>query len=220
MSAAPVQATLDYLFHLPPTAGDGTTVAVLLHGRGSHKGDLQGLQPLLPEAWAVVTPEAPFPAGAWGYGSGSAWYRYEKEDRVVEETLGQSLSKLDQFLGELPQVLGFQPGRLILGGFSQGGTVSLAYALSRSESVEAVLNFSGFLVASAELDETGGTPPSTPIFWGHGVSDPAIPIALAEKGRGRLRRAGAKLITRDYRIGHWIAAEEVAEAVAAVERAG
>jgi phospholipase/carboxylesterase len=216
----PIQAALDYLLHLPPAAGDGGTVAVLLHGRGSDKGDLQGLQPLLPEAWAVVTPAAPFPAGAWGYGSGSAWYRYEGEDRVVEETLGESLSKLDQFLGELPQVLGFRPGRVLLGGFSQGGTVSLAYALSRPESVEAVLNFSGFLVASAELDERGDAPPSTPIFWGHGTGDPAIPMALAEKGRNRLRRAGATLVARDYPIGHWIAAEEVEEAVATVEQAG
>jgi len=175
---------------------------------------------MLPEPWAVVTPEAPFPGAAWGYGPGSAWYRYAEQDRVVQETLDESLLKLDQFFAELPQVLGFKPGRLILGGFSQGGTVALAYALSRPKSVAAVLNFSGFLVDSAELDETGDAPPTTPIFWGHGSGDPAIPIALAEKGRNRLRRAGANLAAHDYPIGHWIAAEEIEEAVALVERAG
>ena len=213
MNVVPHGAVLDYLLHRPATAEDGTTVAVLLHGRGSNKADLQGLQPLLPESWVVVTPEAPFPASNWGYGGGSAWYRYLEEDRVVAETLEESLAKLEQFLGELPEILGFQPGRLILGGFSQGGTVSLAYALSRPGSVSAVLNFSGFLVASAELDETGESPPTTPIFWGHGLGDPAIPISLAEVGRSRLRRAGASLVARDYRIGHWIAAEEIEEAV-------
>jgi phospholipase/carboxylesterase len=213
MNVRPTGAVFDYEVHRPAGSGDGTTIAVLLHGRGSNKRDLQGLQPLLPESWVVVTPEAPFPGSAWGYGPGSAWYRYVEEDRVVAETLEESLTKLDQFLGELPEVVGFQPGRLILGGFSQGGTVSLAYALSHPRSVASALNFSGFLVASAELDETGGSPPVTPIFWGHGLSDPAIPISLAERGRDRLRRAGAKLVAKDYSIGHWIAAEEIEEAL-------
>jgi phospholipase/carboxylesterase len=194
-------------------------VAVLLHGRGSHKRDLQSLQPRLPEAWSLVTPEAPFPGAVWGYGQGSAWYRYVEEDRVVPETLAESHAKLDQLLAELAEIVGFQPGPLILGGFSQGGTTSLSYALSRPGSASAVLNFSGFLVAGVDLDESGASPPNVPIFWGHGVSDPAIPISLAEVGRSRLRRARAKLMARDYRIGHWIAAEEVDAAVAMVEEA-
>jgi len=214
MSTPPAQASLDYLIHRPPTAADGSTVAVLLHGRGSHKGDLQGLQPMLPASWTVVTPEAPFPSAPWGYGDGSAWYRYVEDDRVVPETLDQSLAKLDDFLGELTRVVGFQPGSIVLGGFSQGGTTSLAYALSRPGAVAVALNFSGFLVEDAALDESGSAPPETPIFWGHGVADPAIPITLADKGRARLRNAGAKLVAEDYRIGHWIVAEEVEAAVA------
>jgi len=218
MSDTQPQTSLDYLVHRADTAGDGSPVVVLLHGRGSHKGDLMGLQPMLPASWTVVTPEAPFPSSAWGYGAGSAWYRYVEDDRVVPETLEQSLTKLDRFLADLPDVLGFQPGRLVLGGFSQGGTTSLAYALSRPASVASVLVFSGFLVADAVLDESGKAPPVTPVFWGHGVADEAIPITIAQKGRERLRRAGARLVAEDYGIGHWIVAEEVADAVAAVER--
>jgi phospholipase/carboxylesterase len=217
MSKAAAPAALDYILHRPTGATDGGTVAVLLHGRGSDKGDLQGLRTLLPEGWSVITPEAPFPGAPWGYGPGSAWYRYLEDDRVVVETLDESLSKLDQFLAQVPVLVGFRPGRLVLGGFSQGGTTSLAYALSRPDSVAAVLNFSGFLVSHAALDESGSRPPITPIYWGHGVGDPAIPIGLAEAGRSRLRKARAELVAENYRIGHWIAAEEVAAAVSMVE---
>jgi len=210
------QTTLDYVLHRPDTAADGDTVAVLLHGRGSDRRDLQGLRPLLPAEWTLVTPEAPFPGSLWGYGPGSAWYRYIADDRVDDETLGESLAKLGDFLAGLRDVVAFTPGRVILGGFSQGGTTSLAYALANPGAVAAVLNFSGFLVSSATLDESGASPPPTPIFWGHGVADPAIPISLAETGRSRLRHAGANLTARDYRIGHWIAEEEVASAVAMV----
>lgn len=210
-------SALDFLLHRADSAADGSTVAVLLHGRGSNKADLQGLRPLFPETWTLLTPEAPFPGALWGYGQGSAWYRYIEDDLVVPETLQESLGTLDQLLEDLPEIVGFRPGRIILGGFSQGGTTSLAYALSRPGSVSVVLNFSGFLAAEVDLDETGASPPDVPIFWGHGVGDPAIPIALAEKGRSRLRHAGAKLTARDYRIGHWIAEEEVERAVEMVE---
>ena len=110
---------------------DAATVAVLLHGRGSHRGDLQAIRPLLPEDWFLVTPQAPHPGHPWGYGPGWAWYRYVRDDEVDEVSLRQSLDALDAFLDALPERLGFTPGRVVLGGFSQGGTTSMAYGLTR-----------------------------------------------------------------------------------------
>ena len=116
---------LDHELSRPGGAAEGDTVAVLLHGRGSHKGDLQGLRSRLPDDWTVVTPQAPHPGGPWGYGPGWAWYRYLEEDRVEASTLEAGLDALHGFLDDLPDLLGFLPGRLVLGGFSQGGTVSM-----------------------------------------------------------------------------------------------
>jgi phospholipase/carboxylesterase len=213
------EGALDFVRSGPEAPGDGATVAVLLHGRGSDMHDLQGLGTHLPADWVLVTPQAPFSAAAWGYGGGGAWYRYREEDRLYLDTLDESLGKLEAFFAELPALLGLEPGRLVMGGFSQGGTVSLAYALTRPGAVASALNFSGFLAAHVELDASGAAPPETPIFWGHGLGDPAIPFALAERGRNRLRRAGARLEARDYRIGHWIVPEEVEAAVGMVDAA-
>ena len=201
----------------PDSPEGGDTVAVLLHGRGSHRGDLQAMRPLLPESWFLVTPQAPHPGHPWDYGPGWAWYRYVADDRVVEDTLEQSLAALDAFLSELPSIMGREPGRLVLGGFSQGGTTSMAYALSRPGRVAAALNFSGFLADSVTVSFAGLSPKTTPVFWGHGVRDPNIPIDLAVRGRQRLEAAGVPLTSRDYEIGHWMVPEEVAEAVALVE---
>lgn len=194
-------------------ARDGSPVAVLLHGRGSHRGDLQGLGSRLPDAWTLVTPQAPHPGEAWGYGPGWAWYRYLAEDRVDGESLERSLEALDAFLDTLPATVGFTPGPLILGGFSQGGTVSMAWAFTRPGRATAALNFSGFLVDGPLLDGDVLSPRSTPVFWGHGLQDPAIPHALAERGRARLTGAGVPHQGRDYPIGHWIAPDEVEDAV-------
>src|SRR5688500_3530433 len=124
---------------------DPSTVVVLLHGRGSDRFDLLGLRRGLPPEVTIVTPEASFPGSPWGYGPGWAWYRYLGEDRPDPETFSESQRQLGEFLSSLPDLLNFKPGHLVVGGFSQGGTMSLAYGLSKPGAVTAVLNFSGFL---------------------------------------------------------------------------
>lgn len=208
---------LGYDLSRPPELEDGATVAVLLHGRGSHRGDLQALRPHLPDDWALVTPQAPHPGHPWGYGPGWAWYRYVAEDRLVDETLEVSLGALHTFLDSLPRLLGVEPGRIVLGGFSQGGTTSLAYGLTQPGRVAAALNFSGFLADSTVIPAERMTSDTTPLFWGHGLRDPAIPHTLAVRGRGTLAEHGVSVETRDYDIGHWIDPQEVADAVAFVE---
>lgn len=211
---------LDFDLTVPHGSADGATVAVLLHGRGSHKGDLQALAPVLPREWIIVTPQAPYSGEEWGYGPGWAWYRYVAENRLVPETLAESLTLLDGFMSSLEATVGVTPGRVVLGGFSQGGTTSVAYALSRPGSVTAAWNLSGFLAASVELPGGKAASGATPIFWGHGTRDPNIPFSLAVAGRDALRAAGVPLVAMDYPIGHWILPDEIHDAVAMVESIG
>ena len=198
---------------LPENARDGLPVLLLLHGRGSHRGDLQALRPHLPPGWALVTPQGPHPGQPWGYGPGWAWYRYLADDRVDTDTLEHSLGQLSAFVQDLPTHLGVAPGRIAIGGFSQGGTISLAWALRNGGDVP-VLNFSGFLIDSPVVPTDPTAVAGQRVFWGHGHRDPAIPFALAEKGRQTLRAGGARLEAKDYEIGHWIAPEEIADAMA------
>lgn len=203
--------TLQHLKRVSERACDGAPVLVLLHGRGSHMEDLQGLTGVLSPRASLVTPQAPHPGAPWGYGPGWAWYRYLGDDRVDRGHLSHSLALLDGFLDNLPEILGFEAGPLVLGGFSQGGTTSLAYALSHPGRVAGVVNLSGFLVSpeslGAELVRLNGTP----IFWGHGIQDPAVPFYLAQEGRERLRGVGIGVEEKDYAMGHWVSQEEMAD---------
>ena len=200
------------------TVGRVGPVAVLLHGRGSNRHDLAQLAPAFPDAWTLVTPEAPHPGKPWGYGPGSAWYRYVEEDRVVGETLVHSLEALDGLFEHLPEIVGGEPSTVILGGFSQGGTMSLAYAFTRPGRVAAALNFSGFVVDDPAVLLDGHAVRETPLFWGHGTGDPAIPFPLAERGRETLRGLDADLTTKDYAMGHTISPGELRDAVDWVSR--
>ena len=173
--------------------------------------DLQGLAQVLPARGTLITPQAPHPGGPWGYGPGWAWYRYLGEDRAELESLGVSLRALELLLADLPKALGFMPGPLVLGGFSQGGTTSLAYAREHPGAVAGVVVLSGFLANAGGLSAWPDAMGETPLFWAHGTQDPAVPFSLALEGRKTIREAGGNLEARDYSMGHWVIPEEMSD---------
>lgn len=204
---------LEFDSHIPQDVREGVPLIVLLHGRGSHKGDLMGLQPYLPPEAVVVAPQAPFAAADFGYGSGWAWYRFLGRNRPEPHTFEQAQEQLHAFLEEIPDRLGVPTGPVVLGGFSQGATMSTAYSLRNPGRVRCVLHFSGFLADHPSVKATPDTVRGTAFFWGHGLHDPLIPMALAREGRQALAAAGADLEARDYPIGHWIDGGELNDAV-------
>ncbi|MFW6201372.1 MAG: alpha/beta hydrolase [Gemmatimonadota bacterium] len=212
---------LDYDYLPPAEPRDDTPVIVLLHGRGVDRRDLVPLHPRLPDGAGLVLPDAPFEAAPWGYGPGRAWYQFLGGDRPEPETFRESQRALDAFMDALPDALPHSPGPIVLGGFSQGGTMSLAYALRHGAGSPLIINFSGFLADHPDVDVSPENAEGLRIFWGHGTRDPNIPHALAERGRTALREAGADLDARDYPIGHAIDPRELADAVEWIqERAG
>jgi phospholipase/carboxylesterase len=209
---------LEFLKRGSEEAADGAPVLVLLHGRGSDMRDLQALSRVLPEDGVLVTPQAPHPGAPWGYGPGWAWYRYLGDDCPDAVSLDASLRSLADFMEELPNHLGFHPGPVVLGGFSQGGTTSLAYTARNPGGVEAVVILSGFLPAPGTLELDPGNLAETPVFWAHGTRDPAVPFPLATSGRDRLRKAGVEVEAQDYPMGHQVSPEELADLRAWLER--
>lgn len=201
---------------------DGAPLIILLHGRGADAGDMAGLAAILPEAWGVVAPNAPFPAEPWGYGRGYAWYRFLGDRAPEPDSFSTSLGAVAELLAFLPPRLGREPGPIALGGFSQGGTVATAYALAASAgelpdavTIPLAVNLSGFLAEHPRVRPH--TAAGTRFFWAHGTEDPAIPFAWAVAGRQALRAAGADLVERDYPMGHGIVQEELHDLVAWIE---
>jgi phospholipase/carboxylesterase len=209
---------LDHEVYVPAGASEGVPVVILLHGRGAERTDLFTLRRHMPSGWAVLAPDAPFPGAPWGYGPGYAWYQFMGRNRPEPASFQESLKALDRFMDALPELIGRAPGPVALGGFSQGGTMSVGYALSRPGRIPHVLNFSGFVADHPAVNATAETVRGTRFFWGHGRSDPAIPFELAIEGRRLLEEVGADVESRDYAIGHWIDPTELSDAVAWLER--
>ena len=193
---------------VPPEARDGAPLVVLLHGRGADRYDLLNLAPHLAPGAVVVTPEAPHSGTPWGYGPGWAWYRFLGGNLPEPQSFEQSQQALAEFLAEIPSKLPVRTGPVLLGGFSQGGTMSVGYALRNPGTVPLALCMSGFLADHPTVRATPESVRGTRFFWGHGTMDPSIPFEMGEEGRAALRAAGAELETGDYPMGHGISPDE------------
>ncbi len=144
-----------------------------------------------------------------GLRPGVGMYRFLSENRPEPESFERSQKLLHDFLSGLPEQLPAEPGALTLGGFSQGGTMSVAYALRYPGTIPSVINFSGFLADHPSVTVSPETVGGTRFFWGHGTRDPNIPFSFAESGREALSAAGADLTSVDVPVGHSIDAGEL-----------
>lgn len=199
---------------IPDDAADGTPVVILMHGRGADLTDLVPLADRFPDHVALVFPRALHAGAPWGYGTGWAWYEYEGGDRPEVASFRASQVALEQLIDGLPGLLGFEPGPVVPGGFSQGGTMAIGYALRYPGAVPGVMNFSGFVPSHPDVEVTPSTVVDTEFWWGHGTRDQAVVYdPLAVEGRHALRTAGAELAARDYPMGHGISPGELEDAV-------
>jgi phospholipase/carboxylesterase len=209
---------LKYEQVVPAGVEDGAPLVVLLHGRGTDRFDLAGLAPLIAPRAVFVTPQAPHSGRPWGYGPGWAWYRFMGGDSPEPESFEASQQALAEFLAELPGTLPVRTGPTVLGGFSQGGTMSLGYALRNPGAVPMAVCLSGFLPKHPTVQPTPGSVRGTRFFWGHGKQDAAIPFAMGQEGRAALAAAGADLEARDYDIAHAISPQEASDVRAWITR--
>jgi phospholipase/carboxylesterase len=192
---------------------DTGPVLVLLHGRGSDERDLLPIGRMLHPDATTVSVRAPVPAAPWGYGPGYAWYRFLGGTTPEPDSFIGGQDALSAFIDTLPTLLDRTGFPIVLGGFSQGGTSSLAFMMRNPGRVRGVLVFSGFLADHPSVEVTPARVRDTPIFWGHGTADTAIPFAVAEAGWADLRAAGAPIETHTYRgMSHSINEEELRDA--------
>jgi phospholipase/carboxylesterase len=190
-------------------------VLVLLHGRGSDERDLLPIGRMIHPMATTVSVRAPFEAGPWGYGPGFAWYRFLGGTTPDSETFATGQARLHRFMTSLPDLLGRSTSQTLLGGFSQGGTSSLAYLARNPGAVSGVLVFSGFVADHPSVVISRDRIGDTPIFWGHGTLDGAVPFENAEAGWARLESAGADLEAHSYPgLAHSINDTELRDAAA------
>ena len=190
---------------------------IWMHGLGADGNDFV---PILPElvrgdwpAMRFVFPHAPVRAVTINNGARMrAWYDIRDFDLAnradetgVTESIAQVTALIDREIAR-----GIPAARIFLAGFSQGGAITLAAGLRRSEPLAGLVGLSTYLpgaaTAAAALVEAAK---AQPLFMAHGTADPVVPFAAGEQSAAWMRQHGFEVAFHRYPMPHSVCIEEI-----------
>ncbi|MBE9010712.1 alpha/beta hydrolase [Pseudanabaenaceae cyanobacterium LEGE 13415] len=173
---------------------------VILHGWGANAQDVAFLCSLLelPDLQFFL-PDAPFPHPYSA--EGKMWYDLSnasfQTDFTQQSDLQTSRRELTDWLNSLEQQTGVPLSRTILGGFSQGGAMTLDVGLS--------LPLAGLMILSGY--QHGALNPGAkipPILMVHGRQDQVVPLAAARRAKSHLEQLETSIDYHEFDMGHEI----------------
>ncbi|GAA1490818.1 alpha/beta hydrolase [Brachybacterium sacelli] len=138
-------------------------VVMLLHGLGSHEGDLAGLVPFLPTAFTYASLR-----GIFRYVQGYAWFEMPV-DPSRTEALETSAAAVEAWVADQADRGIRVTGAL---GFSQGGTLALQLLRRNPGALDWVVQLSGRPFPAPMPGDAALAAARPPALWGHGGLDP------------------------------------------------
>ena len=199
------------------TGPDPRWAVIWLHGLGADGNDFV---PLIPElvrpdwpAIRFVFPHAPVrPVSINGGAPMRAWYDIRELDlanRADEQGVAESVTQVEALIAR-EQARGIPASRIILAGFSQGGAVTLAAGLRRSEPLAGLVGLSTYMPTAqgAQAALVDGAQ-RQPVFMAHGSEDPVVPYLAGKQSSALLRRLGFDVDWHVYPMQHSVCGEEI-----------
>ncbi|HEX8819454.1 MAG TPA: dienelactone hydrolase family protein [Archangium sp.] len=199
---------------------------VLCHGFGAPATDLvplaQELVELKPELGAKVRfvfPAAPLSLSAMGMPYARAWFHLPQEVMMgrernwdeyaasTPEGLVQARRGLMSLLAALSAATKLPYGRIVLGGFSQGGMVTTDVALRLEEAPAGLCILSGTLLSQDEWKQRAEKRKGLPVLQSHGRYDDILAFSQAERLQKLLTDAGLPVEFIPFNGPHTIAPE-------------
>ena len=188
--------------------------------------ELLGRAPELGPRVRFVFPAAPLSLPSWFAGTDArAWWHIDFEASVALRASGaagraalraqtpdglvQARRQLASCVEAVAQTAALPLGRVVLGGFSQGGMVTTDLALRQDEAPAALVILSGTLLSEAEWRARAPRRKGLQVLQSHGRQDPLLPFADAEALRDLLVEAGLRVDFLPFDGPHTIPLEAV-----------
>jgi phospholipase/carboxylesterase len=196
---------------------------IWLHGLGADGHDFSPIVPeLVRKDWPAlrfVFPHAPVRAVTINGGARMrAWYditSFEFDDLALRADgvgVAESVAQIEALIAREGE-RGVPPHRVFLAGFSQGGAVTLAAGLARSQPLAGLIALSTYLPMTPQQAQANVTAQAAtqPLFMAHGVFDPVVPAAAGEASAKTMQALGFAVHWRRYPMQHSVCAEEITQ---------
>lgn len=208
---------LPYVLSVPSGKPDSEPLplVVFMHGRGADASDLSDLAPMIdgPGGYRFVFPNAARPFEAYpGMTMGYSWFDgWPPEGESIVESRTSMLTLIDQLVARYPN-----PGKVVLGGFSQGGLMALDVGFRTTTPLAGIAVMSG-AVYEGDLPDLRARAGQRVLLI-HGTDDDVIPVVAAQRSRRVLEDHGIEPEYHEFAMGHHVTPESL-EAVANFLRA-
>ncbi len=208
---AKTQKTFTYQYEVRPskTHSEKAPALILLHGRGSNAQGFFNFAQRLDERLTVIAPQAPLAMGPNQF----QWYKLDRKGPGQNfsydgKEVVQASKDLMTFVGEMIQEYKLDPDKIYLGGFSQGGIMSLGTALTNADKIAGVTCLSGQLYPEfseqiAQQKDFG----NLSVFISHGTQDKVLTLQKIEEAARLIKKKGIKLNTNYYEVAHTMSQE-------------
>ncbi len=187
---------------------------ILLHGFGAHMGDLVSLAPAIdPEGYVYIFPNAPIP---FEIGPGMTGFGWTQPRRIPQELrraedIDQVVDMLASLVDEVTEQYPTEPGKIILGGFSQGGMMTYRYGLPNPQLFKGLAALSGVAPDEDTIRDRLPDDRSQPIFVAHGTGDTVIEVQMARDTRDFLQSEGYAPEYHEYIMAHEISQQTLTD---------
>ena len=199
------------------TGPEPTYAVIWLHGLGADAGDFW---PIVPElglaaspAWRFIFPNAPVrPVTVNGGMPMRAWFDISSRDSIQPvdgRGIADSCRQLEELIAHVEQ-RGIPRERIVLAGFSQGGTIASRTVLLAERPVAGLMALSAYM-PPLEPRASGKATAGLPCLVAHGSYDDVLPLRLGRNLRDQLRAAGCAVEWRRYEMGHQVCGPEFAD---------
>jgi phospholipase/carboxylesterase len=198
------------------TGPNPTASVVWLHGLGADGNDFVPVAHELElpgRSIRFVFPHAPHqPVTINGGMVMRAWYDILSADfeRRADARGLRASQGLVEALIEREKARGTPAAQIVLAGFSQGGAIALQTGLRHPQRLAGIMALSCYVPLADSLDaERTDANRGLPIFFGHGVQDEIIPVALARRARDLLATLGYDVQWHEYGMPHSVCLQEI-----------
>jgi phospholipase/carboxylesterase len=197
---------------IPAAEKNSRRLMIMLHGLGD---SIDGYR-WMPEAMDLTWMNYLLVNAPDDYYGGYSWF----ELNDMAPGVRRSRKLLFELLDEL-RAKGFPPGKITLGGFSQGCLMAIETGLRYPHRFAGVVGISGWIFEIDNLlKELAPVAREQRILMTHGDADPLVPIEQVRPQIPRLKAAGINVNWREFAKDHTIAGEQEMSVIREFVRAG
>lgn len=211
---------VDYQYEIrqPKVAIQNPPLLILLHGYGSNEKDLFAWADYLDERFVVICPRGVKDLGQGRY----SWFELQSSEEGLRYDSKEVLNMANDiatFTFKMMDKYNIDPEKVFLGGFSQGGILSLGTGVMFEDKINHVLCLSGSLyrdfgrILNQRKDDS-----NLNVFLSHGRNDTVLPFKNIEDYVSFMKEKGVNIEAKFYDSNHSVSTQNFKDMLGWLDR--